>query len=181
MRSTVSCAAALTLAALTCAPIAAQHADSAVVGSWRGEAPITELWTLQRALSVRLDITEDGGVSGMIGDAQLLEGRIYSESRVVRVLRMARQYAIEGRLNGCMIRAEGILRDRVRLSLDLSGQTLIGELQTSGSYEGAPSDRLLMAKGLVLHRADRAVARDRRRESTAAPRGAIAAHATTRR
>ena len=153
MRTAASCAVALTIAALTCAPLAAQRADSAVVGSWEGQAPITVSWTAQRELTVRLDIEEDGSVIGTIGDARLLDGRIYTESRLVHALHLAHRYAIEGRLNGCLIRAEGILRERVRLSLDRSGETLVGDLQTSGSYEGRPSDLILTAKGLVLRRA----------------------------
>jgi hypothetical protein len=107
---------------------------------------------------VRLDIREDQSVTGTIGDARLVDGRLYSESRVVRALGLARQYAIAGKLNGCLIRAEGVLRDRVHLSLERSGQTLTGDLQTSGAYEGRPSDLILTAGGIVLHRAERAVA-----------------------
>ena len=73
-------------------------------------------------------------------------------------MRLGRQYAIEARLSGALIRAEGIHRDRVRVSLDQSGETLVGELQTSGSYEGGPSDLLLTAKGLTLHRVGRDIA-----------------------
>ena len=179
MRYVASYVAAFSLAALTCAPLAAQRADSAVVGSWKGEAPITVSWTVHRALAVRLDIKEDGSVTGTVGDAQLLDGRIYSESRIARAMQLARHYAIEGRLNGCLIRAEGILRDRVRLSLDLTGQTLTGDLQTSGSYEGSISDRLLTASGFVLQRVDRTIARARRQEGCQ-PHGALkAAYAPT--
>ena len=181
MRSLVSCAAALTITALTAAPVAAQRADSALVGSWSGQAPLTVSWTVQRSLTVRLDIKEDGSVTGTIGDAQLLDARIYAESQVARAIRLARQYAIAGRLNGCLIRAEGVLRERVHLSLDVSGQTLTGDLQTSGSYEGRPSDLMLTAKGIVLHRVERSIASNRRQEkaASAAHDRVIAACATT--
>ena len=158
MRNAISCAVAFTIAALTCAPLAAQRADFAVVGSWSGQAPITVSWTVQRTLTVRLDIEDDGSVTGAIGDARLLDGRIYPENRVVRAIGLARQYAIEGKLNGCLIRAEGVLRDRVHLSLDRSEQTLTGDLRTSGSYEGRPSDLILTAKGIVLRRVERIAA-----------------------
>jgi hypothetical protein len=90
---------------------------------------------------------------------------------------LARQYAIEGRLSGCLIRAEGVFRDRVRLSLDRSGQTLTGDLQTSGVYEGRPSDLILTAKGLVLQRAERAVAYEQSRSEPVKPGGPLAARA----
>ena len=67
-------------------------------------------------------------------------------------MRLARQYVIEGSLSGAIIRAEGIERERVRLSLDRSGQTLAGDLQTSGSYDGSPSLLMITARRLVLHR-----------------------------
>ena len=158
MRSVLPSVGALILAALTCAPVGAQRADSAVVGSWSGQAPITVPWTVQRTLAVRLDIKEDGSVTGAIGDARLLDGRIYPENRVVRAIGLARQYAIDGKLNGCLIRAEGVLRDRVHLSLDRSEQTLAGDLRTSGSYDGRPSDLIVTAKGIVLRRVERIAA-----------------------
>jgi hypothetical protein len=176
MRSGISCAAVV-IAALTGWPLAAQRADSALVGTWSGQAPITVPWTIRRSLAVRLDIDEDNGVTGTIGDAQLLDARIYTESRVTRAMGLARQYAIEGRLSGCLIRAEGVFRDRVRLSLDRSGQTLTGDLQTSGVYEGRPSDLILTAKGLVLQRAERAVAYEQRRSEPVKPGGPLAARA----
>ena len=181
MRSLVSCAAAITIAALTCAPLAAQRADSALVGTWTGQAPITVPWTVQRTLALRLDIKEDNGVTGTIGDAQLLEGRIYNESPVVRALRLGREYVLDGRLNGCVIRSEGVFRERVRLSLDWSGRTLTGDLQTSGTYEGRPSDLILTAKGLVLQRAERTLARQQSRTETAQLCGWIAARSTSPR
>jgi hypothetical protein len=162
MRAAASIAVAVTIAALTCAPLAAQRADSTVVGSWSGTAPITVPWTVTRSLAIRLDIRDDGSVTGAIGDAQLVDGRIYTESRVVRALRLARQYAIEGQLSGCVIRAEGMYREHVRLSIDRTGETITGDLQTSGSYEGKPSDLKLTAKDFVLQRVPRAVASDRR-------------------
>ena len=173
MGTAASCAVALTIAVLARAPLAAQHADSALVGSWKGQAPITVPWTVQRTLAVRLDIHEDGSVTGTIGDAQLRDGWIFSESRVVRALQLARQYAIEGSLIGCLIRSEGVLRARVHLSFDRSGDSLTGDLRTSGSYEGKPSDLILTAKGFVLQRAERAISRDARRDPLAGRRGGI--------
>ena len=159
MRTVVSFTAALSVTALALSPLPAQRADTAFVGSWMGRAPITVPWTAQRTLAVRLDILEDGRVTGKIGDAQLIEGRIFPESQVARAMHLAGQYAIEGRLDGTLIRAEGVRRDRVRLSLERSGQTLTGELRTNGTYDGGPSELMLTAKGLVLQRVERTISR----------------------
>jgi hypothetical protein len=156
MRITASLAAALALAAA--AALGAQRADSALVGSWTGRAEITVPWTAQRELAVRLDVQDDGQVSGSLGDARLTGARIFTESRVARAMRLSRQYAVEGSLSGALIRAEGVVRDRVRITLDHTGETLTGDLQTSGAYDGPPSGRILTATRLLLHRADRAIA-----------------------
>jgi hypothetical protein len=157
MRTTASFAAALAIAALTCAQAAAQRVDSALVGSWSGQASIAVPWTVQRTLSMRLDITEDGSVTGAIGDARLLDGRVAPGNVVARAMHLERRFAIDGRLSGALIRAEGIQRDRVHVSFDRAGPTLVGDLQTSGTYEGGPADLVLTAKQFELQRVAPAV------------------------
>jgi hypothetical protein len=160
MRTTASFATALAIAVLTCAPAAAaQRADSAIVGSWSGQASISVPWTIQRTLPVKLNITGEAGVTGTIGDAPLLDAHVSLDSKIARALHLGRKWAVDGRLGGALIQAEGIRRDRVHISLDRQGQTLIGDLQTSGSYEGGPSELVLTANDLVLHRAATPVAR----------------------
>ena len=87
----------------------------------------------------------------------MLDGRIFPEGQVARAMHQGGQYAIESRLEGVMIRAERVKRDRVRLSLDRAGSTLVGELRTNGTYEGDPSELMLTAKHLVLQRVDRTI------------------------
>ena len=174
MRTTASFAAALAIAMLICAPsAAAQRADSAVVGSWSGQASITVPWTTQRTLPVRLNIMGDASVTGTIGDAQLLDAHVALDSRVARALHLGRQFAVDGRLSGALISAESIRRDRVHITLDRSGSTLIGELETSGTYEGGPSELVLSARGLVLQSAAPPVAHAP--QHTARPTRAIVA------
>jgi hypothetical protein len=146
MRILVSSLASLALIALTQSPLGAQQFDSALVGRWFGHAELSVSWTVQRALDVQLDIQPDGSVSGTIGDAALADAHVYADSRVARALRLGRAFAIEGRLGGPLIRAEGVQRERVRLSLDRVIERMVGELQTSGSYDGPASNRILTAR-----------------------------------
>lgn len=156
MRILASSLVSLALIALTQSPLGAQ-ADSALVGRWFGHAEPTVAWTARRALDVQLDIHPDGSVSGTIGDALLDDAHVYADSRVARALRLGREYAIEGRLAGSIVRAEGIHRQRVRLSLDRAVERMTGELQTSGSYDGPASNRILTAR-VTLERVGAVVA-----------------------
>lgn len=145
MRTLASSLLALALIASAKAPLQAQHPDSGAVGRWFGRAELTAPWT-RRALDVRLDIQPGGGVSGTIGDAVLVEGHIFADSRVARALRLAREHAIEGRLAGSIMRTEGVYRERVHLTLDRVLDRMVGELQTSGSIDGPVSDRVITAR-----------------------------------
>ena len=158
MRKAASLFATLALIVGAHTPVRAQRVDSAMVGSWVGRSQITVSWTRQRELAVRVAIRDDGSVSGTIGDAQLIDGRFASgQSTVARALRLGREYVIEGRLSGPVIRSEAVQRARVRVSLDWKGQTFEGELLTSGTQEGSPADMILSATSLVLRRAGAAV------------------------
>jgi hypothetical protein len=156
MRALASSLLGIALIAFTRAPLLAQHPDSGTVGRWFGRAELTAPWT-PRALNVRLDIQPDGAVSGTIGDAVLVEGCIFPDSRVARALRLARDLAIEGRLAGSIIRAEGVYRERVYLTLDRALDRMVGELQTTGSYDGPLANRVLTAH-VTLERVGAAVA-----------------------
>lgn len=144
---------AILLAAYAPARALAQPPIAAMAGEWAGTARITADWTLRRELDVRVAIREDGSVSGMIGDAQLRDGRIRpNRSRVARAMGLGTDYVIQGRLDGSIIQAEAIARDAVRLPLNWTGGTLDGELVTSGSHEPRRPDVVLTASGLVLRR-----------------------------
>jgi hypothetical protein len=163
------------LARLALAPVAAhaQRADSAVVGRWSGRADLTSTVTRRRGLDVQLDVRDDGTVVGTIGDATLAHARIYRDSRFAQSIRLARKFALEGTLVGAVVRDEGVVRDRVHLSLDRVGSTLTGELHTSGQYTGPASGRILTAR-VTLQWNGPALARERdpRVELAGAPRAA---------
>jgi hypothetical protein len=145
MRALASSLLALALIAFTRAPLPAQSPDSGMVGRWFGRAELTAPWA-QRELAVRLDVQPGGGVTGTIGDATLVDGRLFPDSRVARSLGLARATAIEGRLSGSILRTEGVHRERVYLTLDRVLDRMVGELQTSGTIDGPASTRVLTAR-----------------------------------
>lgn len=150
--------ATLALIALTSTALPAQRlADTSTVGRWFGRADITVPWTVRRTLELRLDIHPDGGVSGTVGDALLVDARIYRDSPVAHAIGLARDYAIEGRLVGALIRPEGVLRDRVRFSIDCAADRMTGDLETSGLHDGPIAGRLLSAR-VTLERTGAVVA-----------------------
>ena len=151
MRVLASSLFALALIVVARGPLQAQRPDSGMVGRWFGRAELTAPWA-HRALNVRLDIQPDGSVSGMIGDAGLVDGRLFPDSRVARALGLAHEHAIEGRLAGSIMRTEGVYRERVYLTLDRVLDRMVGELQTSGTYDGPATARVLTAR-VTLERA----------------------------
>ncbi len=138
--------------AVAFSPVHAQVVDSLMHGTWFGTAEITVPWTVRRTLEVRLEIGANGQVSGMIGDALLVDGRIGLHARgiVSRALRLGREYEVVAALSGPLIADESIRRDTVRIWLDYKAQSFQGELQTSGVRDGTPADMILTARNVVL-------------------------------
>ena len=156
MRALASSLLALALIAFTRAPLQAHAPDTGTVGRWFGRAELLAPWA-QRELGVQLDIRPDGGVSGTIGDAVLVDGRVFPDSRIARSLGLARALAVEGRLSGSIMRTAGVHRERVHLTLDRVLDRMVGELQTSGTYDGPVSTRVITAR-VTLERVGAVVA-----------------------
>ena len=88
-------------------------------GTWAGTARIFVNWTTQKTLAVRLTIGADGRVSGTVGDAALRNGRFVSNrGPLLRMLDWKTDWRIVGDLDGPVIEAEGIRRDRVSIPLN---------------------------------------------------------------
>jgi hypothetical protein len=122
-------------------------------GSWKGTAEIAVTWTAQRHLRVALVIDRDGSVTGAIGDATLRSGRFASNRTVVgRALRVKTDWIIRGDLEGDVIKAEGIHRDRVSLPLTWTDDGFEGSVQTSGGHIGGKDSMALTAHRLRLAR-----------------------------
>jgi hypothetical protein len=106
----------------------------AMVGHWEGNARIIVSWCHQTNLTVAVDIHADGNVTGKIGDATLIGGRFEANRGWLgRKLNLATDYIITGKLDGVIVAAEGITRDKIFIPLNLQDSTFVGGINTSGS------------------------------------------------
>ena len=113
---------------------AAENIALPVAGHWAGSARIIVSWCQQTNLNVAVDIRADGNVSGKVGGATLIGGRFAANRGWLgRKLNLATDYIITGRLEGALVPAEGIVRDRVYIPLNLKDNALVGGINTSGS------------------------------------------------
>lgn len=147
----ISLAVGLMLASLTALP--AQVATPVMVGRWKGEAEIAVDWTKARTLLVDIRILSDDRVTGTVGDATLVDGRLMrNRGPIARALRWSRDYIIAGALEGPVIAAEGIKRDAVKMPLNFVDGRFEGGVNTSGTAFGGAKAMVLAAEKLVLHR-----------------------------
>ena len=139
---------------LAAAPSHAQRPDSAMVGAWLGSARVTVDWTVQKQIDVRVAIYADGSVTGMIGDASLVDAHLRSTRTFLqKALRLGTDYVIEAGLAGPIIRAESVQRQSVRIPLSWNGSAFTGTISTDGSFEGGRDIMRFTASDLVLRRA----------------------------
>jgi hypothetical protein len=119
----------------------------AMVGHWEGNARIIVSWCHQKNLAVAVDIHADGNVTGKIGDATLIGGRFEANRGWLgRKLNLATDYIITGKLDGAIVAAEGIARDKIYIPLDLKDITFVGGINTSGSLCVFSSEKTMKEK-----------------------------------
>jgi len=119
----------------------------AMVGHWEGSARIIVSWCHQKSLPVAVDIHADGSVTGKIGDAILIGGRFdANRGWLGRKLNLATDYIITGKLDGAIVVAEGITRDKIYIPLDLNDNTFVGGINTSGSLCVFSSEKTMKEK-----------------------------------
>ena len=125
----------------------------AMAGTWSGNAHIVVNWTEQKKLPVRVAITQDGTVAGTVGDATLRDGRLRRNRNAIgRALNVKTDWIIEGKLEGAIIKSEGIQRDSVKLPLNWIDDHYEGGVNTSGSAVGGKQSMWLAAQQLRLER-----------------------------
>ena len=131
----------------------AQVATPPMVGHWKGEAAIYVAWTKAKTLVVDLRIAASDSVTGTIGDARLVGGRLdANRGWLGRSLNVKTDYRIQGKLDGPIIAAENITRASVSLPLNFKDGVFTGGLATSGSQFGGAQSMILTAGKLVLYR-----------------------------
>lgn len=124
-----------------------------MTGVWCGSAQIVVNWTVEKKLGVRLSIAPSGEVTGQIGDAQLLAGRIRANRGAVgRMLNIRTDYIVVGKLEGPIIEAEKVTRSSVKMPVNWTGSEFRGGVGTDGSSFGGKERMAFTAKGLVLRR-----------------------------
>lgn len=122
-------------------------------GVWCGSARIVVNWTVEKKLGVRLAIAPSGDVTGQIGDAQLVAGRLRTNRGPVgRMLNIKTDYIVVGKLQGPIITAERIARSSVKMPLNWTGSEFRGGVGTDGSAFGGKERMVFTAQGLVLRR-----------------------------
>ena len=123
----------------------------AMVGHWEGNARIVVSWCQQTNLPVKVDVHADGTVTGTVGDAKITTARLQrNRGWLGRKLNLASDYIISGNLEGAMVAAEGISRERVMMPLNFSGGSFKGGLNSSGSKFGGKDRMTLSAMSLTL-------------------------------
>ena len=106
---------------------------AAMAGHWEGNARIVVSWCHQTNLPVKIDIHADGNVTGTVGDAQLKKGH-FQQNRgwLGRQLNLATDFIVQGNLEGALVAAEGITRERVMMPLNFDEGAFKGGVNTSG-------------------------------------------------
>jgi hypothetical protein len=125
------------------------NADSAygLAGRWTGNATIIVNWVKQKQLPVMLDIAADGSVTGAVGDAKLVNGRL------IRNHGLGSPFRVHGDLEGELIDAEDVTRKAVDIPFRLTPQqTIAGGVHSSGSEIGGKKSMKLSASDMVLRR-----------------------------
>jgi hypothetical protein len=105
-----------------------------MAGHWEGNARIIVSWCNQKNLPVMVDIHADGSVTGTVGDARLTQGRFAANRGwLLRKLNWSCDYMITGGLDGDLVAAEAIKRERVMIALNYSDGIFNGGVDTEGS------------------------------------------------
>lgn len=128
--------------------------DPVFAGRWHGSAEIVVNWTTQRTLEVHIVIDSAGRVTGMLGDARIVDGHVQpNRGALARWFGWRSDYIITGTLDGAIIEAEGVVRSGVRIPFNVVADRLEGGVHTTGSKTGGKESMMLSARGLVLRRA----------------------------
>ena len=129
--------------------------DPSMPGIWTGEGEIIVAWCEQKKLPVSLEIAPDRSVTGKIGDAKLVDGKLKrNRGAIGRKLNIKTDYIITGRLRGAIVETEGITRAGVSLPLNFDGKRFSGGLHTSGRKFGGES-RMKLSAGVELKRSNK--------------------------
>jgi len=139
------------LMALVLAPLALCAQGSPLAGHWTGFGDVVVSWTRARTLPADIVIAGDGVVTGTIGDAKLLNARFRkNRGRLASMMGWKTEYIIEGELEGPILHAEGLLRESVKIPLNVDGDRLKGSVATNGKPYGGFDKESFVSKLLLM-------------------------------
>jgi len=149
IRNTVLLGAAILIGAS--ARASTQVATPSLIGRWAGVANVGVDWTKQRTLAVNIVIGANDQVTGTIGDATLIHGRLLkNRGWIARTMQIKTDYIIQADLDGPVIRAESIQRDMVEIPFNSRDGRLVGSVNGSSYKIGAASPPALVAKFTLI-------------------------------
>jgi hypothetical protein len=149
IRKSLVLAAAFVAALAT--SLTAQVATASVIGRWSGVADIVVNWTKQRTLPINIVIGANDQVTGSVGDATLVRGRLLrNRGALARAMNIKTDYVIEAELDGPIIRAENVQREMVQMPFNERDGRLAGSMNSSGNKIGAAASMVLAAKFVLL-------------------------------
>ena len=155
-RSIVSVVAAGVLLVASGAGMRAETAPQvpvAMIGVWAGVAHVFVNWTEQPTIDVTLSIAPSGRVDGSVGDAVLSAARLERNRGIVgRFFNVRTDWVVFGELQGQLILAEGVRRDRVTMPLNWVRDHFEGSFTTSGLKLGGKDDMTFVAGRMRLDR-----------------------------
>jgi hypothetical protein len=129
----------------------AQVATPSVTGRWGGVADIVVNWTKQRTLPINIVISANDQVTGSLGDATLVKGRLLrNRGRLARALQIKTDYIIEAELDGPIVRAENVQREMVQMPFNERDGRLVGSMNSSGNKIGNAASTVFAARFVLL-------------------------------
>lgn len=129
----------------------AQVAKPSVIGRWGGVADIVVNWTKQRTLPINIVIGANDQVTGSVGDATLVKGRLLrNRGALARAVQIKTDYIIEAELDGPIIRAENVQREMVQMPFNERDGRLAGSLNSSSQKIGNAASKVFTAKFVLL-------------------------------
>ena len=117
-------------------------------GHWVGSGKVIVSWCKQKKLNFDIKIDSKGKITGKIGDAKILSGKIYSNFLGI----LNRNYVIEVELEGFLVKKEKIKRKKMKIMVDLKGDYLVGGFRSSGLKIGDKKSMAMTGTDLVLKR-----------------------------
>lgn len=123
-------------------------------GTWQGDGEIVSKGIERTRLHFQLVIAPDGGVSGSVGDASLRDGHLHHNRSLTAVF-FRLGYKLLTHLDGPLIEAEGVNRDRLEMHLRFTKGDLV--CAAFARDEGADDRQTIWIYRIYLRRCPTAI------------------------